>query len=203
MSDLWIVPPDDLGLIHAEEGSVTFKLIGIGISEVDYDCEIYSTASTAILKADGDSIAKGYSGGMVYSIAEVVYPLQINSKSDSAEIPFEINSTHTYYTDSYDPSIKPSTSESGYTNNLSSMIFWITPRFTGYQFAGMGWGGCSGNQPFGYRNYCPITDACQLARKCAPAVSQGIQGYGIKVRTWWFTTCYISYFYTPARPYCR
>ncbi|MCV5372781.1 hypothetical protein OFD18_31835, partial [Escherichia coli] len=26
MSDLWIVPPDDLGLIHAEEGSVTFKL---------------------------------------------------------------------------------------------------------------------------------------------------------------------------------
>lgn len=196
MSDVWVAPTSDSEEVLPEETPLIFSttLVGVGVSEADYDSGVNQTSTTVSIVSNGNNLSTNSASGTFSAVAQTEHVLEVNYEvtppEQQPETQYDIQSTHVY----------SNASSSFY--NYTAAIMWVSPRFTGYQWAGMGYGGCSGNEPFGYRNYCPLTDACQLARKCAPGASQGIQGYGVKVRSWWFTTCYMRYKYVPVRPWC-
>lgn len=91
-----------------------------------------------------------------------------------------------------------------YWVSRSYFAFFISIKYTGYQFAGEGYAGCnSGNGgPFGYSAFCPLNNICQKAAKCAPGAAPGIQGIGLLLNAYFFQTCTVKYYYVPMRPVC-
>lgn len=170
-------------------------IIGVGISEADYDADVYQTSTTASIVSNGTTLSTNTATGTFSAVAETQYTLETNFGTVSPEEPeaqYDIQSTHTY-SDNF-----------GYFfYRYTYAIIWISFRYTGYLYAGMGYGGCSGQSPFGYSASCPLWDGCQKAKLCSRYVSAAIQGYGYRFRTIGFQWCQVWNFHVPFRPHCR
>ncbi len=102
------------------------------------------------------------------------------------------------------PGAAPARRQFYYWVSYSYFAFFLSIKFTGYQFAGAGYAGCNANNggEFGYSAFCPLNNICQKAAKCAPAAAPGIQGIGVLLRAIFFSTCTVKYYYVPMRPKC-
>lgn len=234
-SDAWIVEPADPEAVYTEEPTAPFNLIGVGISEADYDSNVYATSTFTTLTSPSGVTISSYSDGYTYARAEA-FSLQLNPET-AEEGEYAVTSEHTYYLDTYEPCpysgpdqpaqpcyqskalpnmqrplLKRAAFTSPPTPNAPSFLsffrritrffFFISIKYTGYQNPVLGYGGCRGDEPFGYAAFCPLNNICQKAYKCAPGAAPGIQGVGLLLNAYFFQTCTVKYYYVPMRPRC-
>lgn len=198
MSDAWTPPEDDTQDILPEGTQQVFfqrPIVGIGVSEVDYDADFSQTQTDVSIVLGGTTLSSASASGAYRAAAETQYMYETTVSEplpeDTPEVLYDVQSRHTYFLGPYN-----------FFYEFTFARIGISLSFTGYQFANYGYGGCSGNAPWGYSAYCPL-GSCQRARLCGGGAYPGIQGVGLEVRFWYVTLCYMSYYYTAFRPYCR
>jgi hypothetical protein len=200
MSDVWVAPSSDSEEVLPEGTAPVFSttIVGVGVSEADYDANVYQTSTTVSIVTDGNILATDNATGTFSAIAETQYTIETDFGTvspDQPEVQYDIQSTHAY-------NDSPSYADYSFYS-YSSAIIWVTFRYTGYIWAGMGFGGCSGQYPFGYSASCPFYDDCQKAKMCSRYVSNAIQGYGYRFRTIGLQWCQTFNLHVNFRPWCR
>lgn len=137
MSDVWVAPSSDSDEVLPEGTPPIFSttIVGVGISEADYDADIYQTSTTVSIVSNGNILSTNTATGTFSSVAETQYTLETNFGTVSPEEPevqYDVQSTHTY---SNSPNLSGSNSASkssldfGYSfYSYTSAIIWISLR---------------------------------------------------------------------------
>lgn len=102
-SDAWMV--DDETVYADEYSTPQSDLVGVGVSEADYNSGVYSTSTYTTLTAPNGATISNYSSGYNYARSDA-FSLRL-SLDASVEGEYNVSSEHTYYQENYGDCSQP------------------------------------------------------------------------------------------------
>ncbi|HEX9929467.1 MAG TPA: hypothetical protein VGB02_13085 [Pyrinomonadaceae bacterium] len=102
MSDVWVAPTNDSEEVLPEETPLIFSttLVGVGISEADYDSGVDQTSTTVSIVSNGNNLSTNSATGTFSAVAQTEYAIEVNydvtPPEQQPETQYDIQSTHVY-----------------------------------------------------------------------------------------------------------